>query len=84
MVLIPRELRRKLSLEIGEPFERHISGRELLPRRIDKELENPRPGGSLHRGSHFSQLYPNEEVDLFGVSHPSGSPSARRASRILG
>ena len=84
MVLIPKELRRKLSLEIGEPFERHVSGRELLLRRINKELENPGPGWSLHRGSHFSQLYPNEEVDLFGISHPSGSPSARRASLIFG
>ncbi|MFQ6077491.1 MAG: AbrB/MazE/SpoVT family DNA-binding domain-containing protein [Candidatus Bathyarchaeia archaeon] len=38
-VLIPKEVRRKLGLDSGEPVELRIRGRELILRRFDKELD---------------------------------------------
>lgn len=38
-VLIPKEVRRKLGLEGGEPVELQIRGRELVLRRVDTELD---------------------------------------------
>ena len=38
-VLIPKDVRRKLGLELGGPVELQIRGRELVLRRIDTELD---------------------------------------------